>query len=144
MTETTKKERNSVESKPMNDQIREAADRLRRIEIGDPFEGVYAGFGNFDEMTLRMLEDRTAVLDFALAQLPADSEEAVTFEQAMNRVAKELPEFWEMRIYLERGYGGVTLTDPYGQEESFDNGDHETITKQLNAALEAARKDASV
>jgi len=64
----------------------------------------------------------------------------MTFDDLCNMVAGELPEGWEMRIVLEKGYGGVKLYDPFGDKRDPSQSDG-TLESQVFTALEAALED---
>ena len=66
-----------------------------------------------------------------------DVREPTSIGCAVNRAARDLPEGWEIRIYLERHAGVVFLIDPDGNETMSEGG--ELFSDQINAAIDAAK-----
>ncbi len=83
-------------------------------------------------------------LDAAIAALasqvhvPEDghAREVRAIGTAVERVAEVLPDFWSVRIELERGSGIVYLENPDGQETMIDSAD--TFSSQINEAIDIA------
>ena len=69
------------------------------------------------------------------------SREELSIGKAINRAARDLPEGWEIRIYLERYAGVVFLIDPDGNETMSEGG--ELFSDQINAAIDAAKGEPS-
>ena len=47
--------------------------------------------------------------------------ECLRIGEEVQRAAGELPDGYEIAIYIEKGYGGVKLVDPDYEEHSFDD-----------------------
>lgn len=58
-------------------------------------------------------------------------------EQAIQRAAGELPDGWEIRICVERDYGGVDLIDQHGNYVDFAT-DRERLACEVADAIDAA------
>lgn len=54
-----------------------------------------------------------------------------------NRVCRDLPEGYDIQVYMENGSGYVTLTDPSGDNLEFPN-DYWPIDEQIESALNFA------
>ena len=63
--------------------------------------------------------------------------EELSIGKAINRAARDLPEGWEIRIYLERYAGVVFLVDPDGNETMSENDG--LFSDQISAAIDAAK-----
>jgi hypothetical protein len=73
------------------------------------------------------------------ADLSANGAEPVNDgEQAMQDAAANLPERYDLRIYLERGAGWVELYDPDGKPVEFDEDTDDGMTGRIRAATAAA------
>lgn len=62
-------------------------------------------------------------------------------EGAVQRIAGELPDGWQVVLEIERGSGLVRLYDPNGDDQMIEL-DEGTIAEQLLAALRIAQEQA--
>lgn len=62
---------------------------------------------------------------------------SATFNDVVNRIARDLPSGWTLRIDLERDAGTVGLDSPSGEEVEFPS-NYECLLDQVNDALEHA------
>jgi len=66
-------------------------------------------------------------------------ERDAVLEESLERAAKELPEWCDVSIRVERGAATVSWSDEHGNEYDIDGAD-QTIAEQVNAAIDAALK----
>ncbi len=103
-------------------------------ELGcDPNQG---GAEPIIEAIRQLRNERDGWVDAGYAASATQGEEQ-DIGRAINRAAAELPEFWSVRIELERGCGDVRLIDPQGLETAIP-GYGEFFSEQINAAIDAA------
>ena len=77
------------------------------------------------------------------AKLSRIDRECLQVGKEIQRAAGELPEFYELKVYVERGYGCVYLRNPDGDHKTFDDtvdGLSHCIAKATDAAIASARK----
>ena len=83
-----------------------------------------------------------AELRATLAKLAAQSDQT---QEAMNRACRDLPEFYEVLVELENGYGGVCWRDPFGAAHDIEGDGNlaEDISEAIDKALEHAAAHAA-
>jgi hypothetical protein len=65
----------------------------------------------------------------------------MTLEEAINLACEKLPDEWQIRIDMERGYAGVTAIRPDGTEADMHE-DEADLEEQVRAVLILARDEA--
>ena len=55
-----------------------------------------------------------------------------------NRVARHLPDGWELRLCIGRGAGWVVLLNPEGDEVEMESSTDRSLELQINDALQVA------
>lgn len=76
------------------------------------------------------------------AQLTRIQKECLRIGEEIQRAAGYLPEFYELEVYVERGYGCVYLRNPDGEHATFSDtvdGLSHCITQAIDAAMEASK-----
>lgn len=63
-----------------------------------------------------------------------------TLEQLINQAAEVLPDWWELRIEVQQGYGQVIVTRPDGSEVQMSDGEND-IREQFRDALTLVRDE---
>lgn len=74
------------------------------------------------------------------AQLTRIQKECLRIGEEIQRAAGYLPEFYELEVYVERGYGCVYLRNSDGEHTTFSDtvdGLSHCITQAIDAAMEA-------
>lgn len=77
-----------------------------------------------------------------LEKLTRIQKECMRIGEEIQRAAGELPEFFELEVYVEREYGCVYLRDPDGEQTTFSDtvdGLSHCITQAITAAIESLK-----
>ncbi|MFZ6755794.1 hypothetical protein ACO0K9_01125 [Undibacterium sp. Ji50W] len=86
---------------------------------------------------------REKMREIATPQLSKFDEGCLKTGQQMQRAAGELPDGYEVVIYLENGAGTVHLLDKYSDAIQLDDG-HDDIASEIEAAIEIAKEHAEM
>ncbi len=88
----------------------------------------------------------TKLLSIAI-QETAEANLAAGFNALCNKVAGTLPPGWTLAIELERDSGGVTLTNPNGEDVDFPSNvesTHDEVNDALEHAIDLERTSAGI
>jgi hypothetical protein len=82
--------------------------------------------------------------DAGLQQTPAVASGVLlapkTLEELINQAAEVLPDWWEIRIEVQQGYGQAIVTRPDGTEVQMSDGEND-IREQFRDALGLVRDE---
>lgn len=83
------------------------------------------------------IERELAALTAQLAEARRDA----VVGAAIERAARDLPEYYELEITIERGAASVYLRNPDGETSHIDNDSDNRLAAEINAAIDTAMKE---
>jgi len=103
--------------------------------------------GDTDDVPVYTAEQLRSYAEAARAPLLAriaemERDAGRSFDGVCNRVARDLPEGYELRVCLDRGAGWVVLCNPAGDVIELPDASDQSIEQQIDTALQSQQGEA--